>query len=204
MSNEDLAWRCPSVTPALFVPGAEPSGYLSIFEVGSDKTANKWKVAVFDSGADVTLCSEDFARANGLSFGGPQVPIHTADGSSTTTLGALHKPLEFVLAAGTPYACSAVAPVQVVKDAGHLYDLIISMEIIAQWSAHVDVKEHTLVYRPEYWLGGDGDFQCALPMLLRRRLPTTDDRTVRLDRPDPPAYWKAAIQQAAAAAATAS
>ena len=102
----DLAWLRSSVTPALFVPGADLP-----FAVGTNKTANKWNVAVFDIGADVTLCSEAFAEANNLTYGSMQLPIHTADGGSTSTLGSLDHPVESVLAADTPYACSAVAPV---------------------------------------------------------------------------------------------
>ena len=193
--KDDLAWRCPSVTPALFVPGADPPTYLSIFVVGTDKTANKWNVAVFDSGADVTLCSEAFAEANGLNFGGAQLPIHTADGGSTSTLGSLVSTLEFVLAADTPYACSAVAPVQVVAGVSHLYDLIISMEVIAQWSAHVDMKDHQLVFRPQHWLGGDSELQATLPMLLRSRPSPGSDLTTRLQRPTPPEEWSTAISR---------
>jgi hypothetical protein len=176
------------------------TGYLAIYEVGSTRTANKWTVAVFDTGADVTLCSEDFAIANGLTYGGHRVPLHTADGGNTTTLGALDKLLEFVLAARTPYACSAVAPVQVVQNAGHLYDLIISMEIIAQWSAHVDIVNATLVYMPEHWLGGDSDIICDLPMNVRGRKPYPDNREVRLVRPKVPQHWRAAVHTATAAA----
>ena len=134
---------------------------------------------------------------NSLSYGGQQLPIHTADGGSTRTLGALDNPLEFVLAGATPYACSAVAPVQVVAGVDHLYDLLVSMEVIAQWSAHVDIKNHMMVYRPEHWLGGNSDIEASLPMLLRCRSPDGNG-TVKLQRPTPPPAWQAAISCSAA------
>jgi hypothetical protein len=155
---------------------------------------------VYDSGADVTLCSEEFAKKNKLTYGGSPIPIHTADGSHNTTLGELDSPLEFILAKDTPYACSAVAPVQVVRGAGHLYDLIVSMEIICQWSGHIDLSSHDLVYRPHYWLGdGDGELQAALPMYLRTKLPFPSTKTKRLARPQQQQRNERAAQHSAPA-----
>jgi hypothetical protein len=183
----DVAWRCPRVTPILFVPNLDPAAYLSIFSVGTDQTANTWNIAVYDSGADVTLCSEAFARANDLSFGGAKLPFNGAGGPPINTLGHLDSPLEFVLAANTPYACSAVAPVMVVEGTSHLYDLLISMEVIAQWTSHVNLQQHKLVYYPEHWLGGNSDVQNSLPMLVLNRTTPGSNETSPLQRPTPTA-----------------
>ena len=88
-----------------------------------------------------------------------------------------------------------MAPVQVVAGVSHLYDLIISMEVIAQWSAHVDMKDHQLVFRPQHWLGGDSELQATLPMLLRSRPSPGSDLTTRLQRPTPPEEWSTAISR---------
>jgi hypothetical protein len=59
----------------------------------------------------------------------------------------------------------------VVEGAGRLYDVIISMELIIQWSAFVDPLDNTLYYRPRYWKGGDKDTYANLPMLIREKKP---------------------------------
>jgi hypothetical protein len=160
---------CPCPTPILFVPNLPHSDYLSINELGTNKPANKWEVAVFDSGADVTLVSKEFAVANNLAFGGNSLAINTADGGHTETLGELHHPLEFWLARGTPNACRAVAAVQVMEGAGRLYDVIISTELILQWSAYVDPMDSTLYYRPRYWTRGIAEHVAILPMLITEK-----------------------------------
>jgi hypothetical protein len=160
---------CPCVTPILFVPNISPGQYLSINEMGTGRPANVWQVAVFDSGADVTLVSQGYADRNGLAYGGDSMPINTAGGERTETLGALHHPLEFWLAKDTPYACRAVAPVQVVADADHLYDIIVSMELIVQWSAMVDPSNNIMTFRPDFWTKGDRNRCSVLPMFIQDR-----------------------------------
>jgi hypothetical protein len=161
--------RCPRVTPILFIPRLDPQEYLHIQEVDTGRTANNWRVCIFDTGADITLVSKKFADANGLKYGGRSMAVHTADGGGTQTLGELHSPLEFCLARGTTRECKAVAVPQVVANAGHLYDVIVSMELILQWSAYVDPKTAQMVYRPGLWTGADKVSQASLPMMIRDR-----------------------------------
>jgi hypothetical protein len=160
---------CPRVTPILFIPRLDPHEYLHIQEANTGRAANTWRVCIFDTGADITLVSKKFADANGLKYGGHSMAVHTADGGDTQTLGELHSPLEFCLAKGTTRECKAVAVPQVVANAGHLYDIIVSMELILQWSAYVDPKTAQLVYRPGLWTGEDTVSQASLPMMIRDR-----------------------------------
>ena len=169
MLSKSMRINCPCVTPILFVPRMDPMSYLHIEEAGTGRTANTWRVCIFDTGADITLVSKKFADANNLQYGGEGIAIHTADGGGTKTLGELSSPLEFWLAKGTSHACKAVAVPQVVADAGHLYDVVVSMELILQWSAYVDPKTSLLVYRPDYWTGQDKETQASLPMMIRDR-----------------------------------
>ena len=171
-----IADRCPGVTPVYFIPNCDPLNYLNIAELGTGRTANSWKIAVLDSGADVTLCSQEYADRNGLSYGANVMEFHVAGGGSTiTTLGELDNPLEFTLAAATRSACAAVGTVQVVANTGSLYDLIISTEIINQWGAHAAFPTSQIVWHPHWWLdNGDSRITASLPMWIRRRYPDAD------------------------------
>ena len=151
LENHGILGVCPFVSPICFMPSLEPGQYLHIQEMDTGVPANKWTVAVFDSGADVCLCSERFATENNLPYSTETIAINTANGTVTSTLGELLRPLEFWLGKDTPFACKAVAPVQVMSGVDDLYDLIISVELIMQWCAWVDTSESTLVYRPDWW-----------------------------------------------------
>jgi hypothetical protein len=143
---------CPLVTPVLLIPGHDPGQYLDIRGKYSGMSGNRWNTAVVDSGADVALCSQRYADAHGFGYhSSSPMTINTAGGSRTTTLGTLDEPLEFWLARDTSRACKAEALVQVIAGADHLYDLIISMEIITQWGAYVNPCTSTMFFHPQWW-----------------------------------------------------
>ena len=73
--------------------------------------ANRWKVAIFGTGADCALCSTSFAQQNELAYGANPITVDTADGSSTVTLEDLNHPLEFWLATGGAHPCKALSTV---------------------------------------------------------------------------------------------
>jgi hypothetical protein len=151
LENHGILDICPFVSPVCFIPGLEPGQHLQIQEMGTGVPANQWTVAVFDSGADVVLCSERYAKRNNLPYSTDTIAINTANGSVTHTLGELLRPLEFWLGKDTPFPCRAVAPVQVMSGVDDLYDLIISMELISQWGAWIDTTDSTMWYMPKWW-----------------------------------------------------
>jgi hypothetical protein len=168
--NHGILGVCPFVTPVLLMDGQESGQYLHIQEKGTGRPANNWTIAVFDSGADCTICSQRFARANNLTVGPDAISINTANGASTTTLGELCRPLEFWLVKDTPNACCAVAPVQVMAGADDLYDIILSMEIIMQWCAHINTADGTMVFQPDWWTKNCLKRSCALPVRITPRV----------------------------------
>jgi hypothetical protein len=154
----------------MLLPDVPSHSYLHIQE-RNGKPANKWRVAIFDTGADVPLCSEAFARANGLEYGVNPITVNTANGQQTRTLGELTHPLEFTLCIGSRNECTAIAPVQVMDVGDNLYCIILSMNIITQWGAHVDTTTSQLVYHPDFWRHESRDRVVSLPILTAPRDP---------------------------------
>jgi hypothetical protein len=148
------------------VPNQDPAKYLHIQESGTGRPANDWTVAVFDSGADLTLCSKRYAIAHDLQYGGAGIGFNTAGGGHTKSLGMLLHPLEFWLGKGTRHACKAQALVHVVDGADDLYDLILSMEVIAQWDASASPSQRTLTYYPDSYTTGSRTRSGSLPLLI--------------------------------------
>jgi hypothetical protein len=169
--NHGILGTCPFVTPVQFCPDFDTGLYLHIQEMGTGVPANKWTVAIFDSGADVCICSQRFATRNDLPHSTESISINTANGSTTSTLGELLRPLEFWLAKDTQYACVAIAPVQVMSGVDDLYDLIISVELICQWGAYIDTTTSELVYRPDWWNKLSGVRKHTLPVDIRQKDP---------------------------------
>jgi hypothetical protein len=162
--HHGLDGLCPTVCPAMLLPDVASDSYLHVQERGG-RPANKWKVAIFDTGADVPLCSKAFADANGLEYGVNPIGVNAANGQQTQTLGELSRPLEFTLCRGSDHACTAVAVVQVMDVGSDLYDLIISMNIITQWGAYVDTTTSQLVYHPDFWSRRSRKRTSKLPIL---------------------------------------
>ena len=147
--------QVPHVTPVMMLSGLQPTQYMFIQEMGTGRPANRWKVAIFDTGADCALCSTGFAQQNELAYGANPITVNTADGSNTVTLGELNHPLEFWLAKDSAHPCKALSTVQVMAGVDSLFDLLLSTEIITQWSAHICCISSRLVYYPDYWTKGD-------------------------------------------------
>ena len=163
--------QVPRVTPVMMLSGMSPGQYLHIQEMGTGRPANGWRVAIFDTGADCALCSTGFAQSNELAYGARPITVNTADGSSTVTLGELSRPLEFWLAKDGSSPCRAVSTVQVMPGVDKLFDLLLSVEIITQWSAHACCITSRLVYFPSYWTTGvQGDAHYLPVMLVRPEL----------------------------------
>ena len=162
-----IAGEVPLCTPVKLLPDAIPESYLFIQELHSKRPANIWKVAIFDTGADVALCSQDFAERNELPYGIDPITVNTANGDSTTTLGELCQPLEFILARNSDHPCRAVSTVQVMPGVSKLFDLIISVEIITQWTAHICCATSQLVYYPNFWTKQSLDSPQVIPVLMK-------------------------------------
>ena len=162
-----IAGQVPLCTPVTMLPNAAPGEYLFIQELHSKKPANIWKVAIFDTGADVALCSQDFANFNELAYGVDPITVSTANGNSTVTLGELCQPLEFILAKDSSHPCRAVSTVQVMPGVSKIFDLIISVDIITHpWTAHICCATSQLVYYPEYWTTQRHNNPHHLPVLM--------------------------------------
>ena len=182
--NEPPAWSpatamaaaagCPCVTPILFIPRLPSGQYLHIEEYGTGLPGNDWDVTVFDSGADVVLCSKRYARRAGYKWGGHCITINTANGAKSQTLGELDRPLVFWLSKDDPTRRSfAVAAVQVMDGADHLYDLIISTQLMLQWGSFVDPHDNTMYFRPSCWSRPNAEMvRSNIPWCDEGRLPT--------------------------------
>ena len=168
--------QVPHVTPVMMLSGLPPLEYLHIQEMGTERPANDWTVAIFDTGADCALCSPAFAQRNQLTYGANSITVNTADGSSSSTLGELNRPLEFWLAKGSSHPCKAVCTVQVMAGVDKLFDLLISTEIITQWTAHICCMSSRLVYYPDFWTKGDRTGARFLPVMLCRPEPSEEEQ----------------------------
>jgi hypothetical protein len=150
LASHNILGIVPLVTPVYMIPNTPSESVFHLQELGTGRHANSWKVAVFDTGANVTLCSKLYADRNNLAYGVSSIRVNTADGGRSDTLGELLNPLEFWLAHGTDAACRAISTVQVM-DVGELYDLIISTEVISQWGAYVNFTDSQLYFYPDWW-----------------------------------------------------
>jgi hypothetical protein len=160
-------------SPFCFFPGQDPLKYLFIQEAVTRREANKWNGVIFDSGADVTLVSRGFAERNGLQIVQSDVAINSADGSATQTAAKLKYPLELFLNRGSRHPAGAVTLAYVMDNVEHLYDVIISTDVIMQWSAFVDPSTGLLHYRPNRPADGAAPMsklmpRHTLPMLMGR------------------------------------
>jgi hypothetical protein len=153
LEYHNILGRVPLVTPVMMIPGTPSESVFHMQEMGTGKHANLWDIAVYDTGADITLCSKRFAERNGLEYGLNRVRINTANGDRKYTLGELLRPMEFWLAHGTDAACVAVTTVQVL-DVGELYDIILSTEVLSQWGACVNFADSQLYFYPDWWTMG--------------------------------------------------
>jgi hypothetical protein len=187
LKHHGLEGLCPTVCPATLLPGLQASTYLHIQERGTGRPANKWRVAVVDTGADLALCSKYYAQSNGLEYGANRIPVTSANGEQTLTLGELVHPLEFTLCISSENECTAVAPVQVM-DVGNLYDLILSMNIITQWGAYVDTTTSQLVFRPNFWTHRDRKRVARLPIYTSPKSPSSTPKTAANEPTEPEAY----------------
>jgi hypothetical protein len=165
LESHNILGRVPLVTPVYMIPNTPSESVFHLQELGTGRHANNWKVAVFDTGANITLCSKLYAERNNLAYGASSVSINTADGSRTNTLGELLQPMEFWLAHGTDAACCAVTTVQVM-DIGELYDIIISTEVISQWGAYVRFPDSRLYFYPDWWTHRSTDRIRSIPVRI--------------------------------------
>ena len=168
--------QVPHVTPVTLLPGLSPLEYLLIQEMDTERPANDWTIAIYDTGADCALCSPAFAQRNHLSYGANSIRVNTADGSSSNTLGELDHPLEFWLAKSSAHPCRAVSTVQVMAGVDKLFDLLISTEIITQWTAHICCMSGHMVYYPDFWTKGVRTGARRLPIRLCRPEPSDEEQ----------------------------
>jgi hypothetical protein len=81
--------------------------------------------ALLDTGANMVICSQEWADEHQLSYEHKGTVMQTSSGSSTSTVGMLTTPILFVLCAGTHAQLAIELPVHVMKGVGEVYDLLL-------------------------------------------------------------------------------
>jgi hypothetical protein len=149
--------RAAAVTevPAVItLPYGDPQYGLSIRRHNQPQTLPFGRT-LLDTGANMVICSQEWADEHQLSYECKGTVMQTSSGSSTSTVGMLTTPILFVLCAGTHAQLEIQLPVHVMKGVGEVYDLLLGTPFTNPIHTDIHTGRSTASYC--YKLLHDGD-----------------------------------------------